>query len=213
MFSGIIEQKGQVLNVQAKAKFTEIRIEFEKTMRDIQTGESIAVNGVCLTVTQFTEKYFMAQVIGETLKATNLGLLEKGMSVNLERALRYDGKVSGHFVSGHVDHCGKINGIKQKNNDYYFDIECPLELMPFFTVKGSVAIDGISLTIQAIRSRVITVSIIPHTLNVTNLGDRRKGQLVNLEIDLIARYAQKQLEAKKMNKTMFSFKKLEKMGF
>lgn len=213
MFSGIIEQKGRVLNVEKRTEFTEIQIAFEKIMRDVEKGESIAVNGVCLTVTQFTKKYFVAQVIGETLRGTNLGSLEKGMPVNLERALRYDGKVSGHFVSGHVDGCGKIDKVKQKNKDYYFDIKCPFELMPFFAVKGSVAIDGISLTIQAVHSQTITVSIIPHTLKVTNLGERCKGQLVNLEIDLMARYAERQREVRNKNKTTFSLKRLEKMGF
>ena len=212
MFSGIIEQKGRVLNVQAKKKFTEIQIAFQKKIKDIDAGESIAVNGVCLTVTRFTEEFFVAQVIGETLKATNLGFLKKGSSVNLERALRYEGKVSGHFVSGHVDGRGTIKQILQKNKDCYFDIECPAGLMPFLIEKGSVAIDGISLTVQSVYGRKVRISIIPHTLKVTNLGDRVAGQIVNLEIDLIARYAQKQLCAKK-TKSSLSLSQLKKMGF
>jgi riboflavin synthase len=213
MFSGIIEQTAKVLKVEPNQKFTSFRFGFTRKYSGLEKGESIAINGVCLTVVKFTKDYFEAQAIGQTLKDTNLGDLKNGMVVNLERALKFQNKVSGHFVSGHVDGMGQVSKIYQKQKDYYYEIKCPKQLLVYFVPKGSVTIDGISLTIQNVKNDKITVSIIPHTLKMTNLVARKEKDAVNLEVDQLARYALKQKQFTKKSLTKLTVDKLIKLGF
>lgn len=188
MFTGIVEKQGIVELKQGRAKQTRFRFRFDGRVRSIALGESIAVNGVCLTVREAKGSAFEADVVGETLRATNLDDLKEGSRVNLERSLRAGDSIGGHFVSGHVDCCGKVAEIRQSGKDCYFTVAVPPALHPFIAVKGSIAIDGVSLTIQKISNCGLTVTLVPHTLKVTTLGSRRKGDRVNLEADLMARY-------------------------
>lgn len=188
MFTGIIESQGTVELKETLKKRTHFRFRFDGRVRKIMLGESIAVNGVCLTVRQVSGSSFDADVVGETLRATNLDDLKKGSRVNLERSLRSGDAIGGHFVSGHVDCCGTVSDIRQTGKDWYFTVNVPAVLHPFLAVKGSIAIDGVSLTIQKVNSGRITVTLVPHTLKVTTLGSRGKGDRVNLEADMMARY-------------------------
>ena len=195
MFTGIIEEKGEIKAIEHVSEHAiQLTITATKVLSDVQVGDSIAVNGICLTVTAFTAKAFEVDVMPETMKATSLASVGKGSKVNLERSMRVDERFGGHFVSGHVDHTGKISRKEQVENAIYYDIEMPKESMDLFIEKGSVAIDGVSLTIFAVDDNqlTITISLIPHTVSETILGDKTVGHIVNVECDMLAKLVQKQ---------------------
>ncbi len=185
--------------------------------RKLEKGESIAVNGVCLTVTDFSSKHFEADVVRQTLEATTLGNLKPGESVNIERALRYGDLMGGHFVTGHVDARGKIKKIEKKGRNLLFHFEMPKSIQPFAAKKGSIVVDGISLTLQEVSGKIFKIAVIPHTHKYTTLGKKKAGDEVNLEVDLVARYL-KRLEKfsdplrKKSNKTI-TVASLQRKGF
>ena len=157
-------------------------------------GDSIAVNGVCLTVTSFTDASFTADVMHETLNRSSLGALRPGSKVNLERAMSADGRFGGHIVSGHIDGTGRITDIKKDDNAVWYTISAPPDILRYIVEKGSIAIDGISLTIAYVDSRCFKVSIIPHTSANTTLALRKPGDTVNLENDCIGKYVEKLLQ-------------------
>ncbi len=189
MFTGIIEMQGKVSRVERRG--AQVRLAFlaleKKTLR-FKKGESVAVNGVCLTVAREGAGRFEADVVGETLKATTLGLLRPGSIVNLEPALKFGDPLGGHLVTGHVDGSGKITRIERTGKNVIFWIRVPEKLRKFMAPKGSVAVDGISLTIQGSSGNRIKIAIIPHTLRHTHFRLKRAGESVNLEADLVARY-------------------------
>ena len=187
MFTGIVEEIGIVKSVQSKV----ITIEAKKIFDDLHLGYSVAVNGTCLTVSSFDNKIFNADVTQETLNRTNLGSLKNGSRVNLERAMTLSGRFGGHIVSGHVDGTGIISEIRRDDNAVWFTVSAPGNIMKYIVEKGSVAIDGISLTVAAVRDDSFDVSVIPHTLELTVLGDRCRGDVVNLENDIIGKYVEK----------------------
>lgn len=190
MFGGIVENQG-VLTAKRKAGGQiRLQIRFKKSEKNLKIGESIAVNGVCLTVAQKTGQSFSCDVMKETLKATTLGLLEKGSAVNLERALRFGARVGGHFISGHVDGTGTIEEIKKEKKNQIWVIKTSPAIIRGLAVKGSVALDGISLTVQNIQKNQFEIALIPHTLKATALKTKKAGDSVNLEIDQPSRYAQ-----------------------
>lgn len=215
MFTGIIENQAIVSSKNDLKKCTRFRFRFKGKERQIKLGESIAVNGVCLTVKAKSANAFDADVVGETLKATNLKYLQVNSVVNTERSLKAGDSIGGHFVSGHVDCCAKVTSIEQKGKDCYFTVNLPKAFLPFVAVKGSITIDGISLTIQRVSGSRVTVTLVPHTLQVTTLGKCRAGDIVNVEVDLMARYmvqAMKQARsAAPSRKLSVSF--LKKQGF
>ena len=195
MFTGIVEEKGQIKAIeQVSDNAIQLKIAAEKVLTDVQLGDSIAVNGICLTVTTFTENEFQVDVMPETMKATSLANAVKGSEVNLERSMRVDDRFGGHFVTGHIDHIGKITRKEQVENAIYYDIQMPRESMDLFIEKGSVAIDGVSLTIFAVDDDLftITISLIPHTVSETILGEKTVGSIVNIECDMLAKLVQKQ---------------------
>lgn len=191
MFSGIIEKLGEVKKVDT-GEAPKLEIATPGWLDDVKMGDSIAVNGVCLTVTELEEDSFAADVMPETLRRTDLGDLRGGDPVNLEKALRVGDRLGGHFVSGHVDCAGRITSSRAEKNAIILGFEIDPALMEFIAPKGSVAIDGISLTVVDVREAGFTVSLIPHTLDVTTLGTKTIGSRVNIEVDMLARYIRRQ---------------------
>ncbi|MFY0521458.1 riboflavin synthase [Lysinibacillus sp. UGB7] len=194
MFTGIIEDVGVVKTLQNNRQSMKITVISPKMVGDVKLGDSIAVNGVCLTVTSFNEQEMTMDVMPETVKATNLRQLAVGDPVNLERAMPADGRFGGHFVSGHVDGVGKILRKRPMANAVYIDIELSEELTSYCIPKGSITIDGTSLTLFHVERNSVTVSLIPHTYSETIFGTKNVGALVNIETDLLGKYIMHQLQ-------------------
>jgi len=194
MFTGIVEDIGTIKALQSNKNSMEITIQSSKVAEDVGLGDSIAVNGVCLTVTKFTEQELTMDVMPETIKATNLHQLTVGDPVNLERAMPANGRFGGHFVAGHVDGVGKILRKRPVANAVYIDIELPEELTSFCIPKGSITIDGTSLTPFQVETNHVTISLIPHTYKETILGMKKIGAIVNIETDLVGKYILYQLK-------------------
>lgn len=188
MFTGIVEEVGHIAQIKKQGEFAVITIRAKKILSDVHLGDSIAVNGVCLTVTSFTEAQFTADVMSETLKRTSLGELNINSPVNLERAMPANGRFGGHIVSGHIDGTGVIMAITSANNSTWYRIKTSTKLMRYIIEKGSITIDGISLTVVDTTEDSFSVSIIPHTIKETNLGSKKVGGLVNLENDIVGKY-------------------------
>ena len=188
MFTGIIEEVGTVMAVTPGAKAGEIMIGAGKVLEDTKIGDSIAVNGVCLTVTRMTESYFTADVMPETLRRSSLGTLHSGSVVNLERAMAANGRFGGHIVSGHIDGTGKILSSRREENAVWISLSAPEDILALIVEKGSIAIDGISLTVAEVTDDSFAVSIIPHTGSETTLLSKRPGDIVNLENDVVGKY-------------------------
>ena len=191
MFTGIIEEVGTVKAVKRSGTSSFIEIQAKKVLEDVQLGDSIAVNGVCLTVTHSDGSVFRADVMNETLSRSSLGSLTSGSPVNLERAMAANGRFGGHIVSGHIDGTGTVSDIRNDGIAVWYTITAPPELLRYIVEKGSVAIDGISLTVAKVTETSFSVSIIPHTAAQTILGTKMTGDIVNLENDIIGKYVEK----------------------
>lgn len=185
MFTGLIEEQGRVLTPPRNGKLS---LAASKVTEGLALGDSIAVNGVCLTVSAFSGQRFTADVMPETLLRSNLGELRTGSLVNLERALPATGRFGGHFVSGHIDGVGSLLSVRPEGNALIFSIRAAPELLRGIVEKGSVAIDGISLTVVEVTETLFSVSVIPHTAAVTTLAGKRPGDRLNLETDMIGKY-------------------------
>lgn len=196
MFTGIIEEQGVVEKIGRKENLAVLHMRARKVVSGTSVGDSVSVNGVCLTVTAKKATGLSFEVMKETLKSTTLGLLNKGSRVNLERALKANSRVGGHFVTGHVDCVGKIAKRVDEKNFTEFQVRIPAPLMPFIVEKGSVCLDGISLTVGKVRKQDFSVYIIPHTVKVTTIGKKQKGDTVNVETDLLAKYLAEFLKVK-----------------
>jgi riboflavin synthase len=189
MFTGIIEEIGVVANIQRTGESFVLAIEAKKKiLNDVHLGDSIAVNGVCLTVTSFTGKLFTVDVMPETVKASSLNMVKRGSKVNLERAMAAGGRFGGHFVSGHIDGTGIIKSKQSFENAVYYEIEAEQSILKYVILRGSITIDGTSLTVFGVTEHSFTLSIIPHTLSETILGLKGSGDIVNLECDMIGKY-------------------------
>ena len=193
MFTGIVEETGTVIAFTNEKEAWRLQIGANKVLHGVALGDSIAVNGCCLTVTRFDAGNLWFDLLEETRRLTNFSALAEGALVNLERSLRFDGKVGGHFVSGHIDGLGIIEAFEQKGADYYLRVRGPAGGGKYLLHKGSIAIDGISLTIAETTGDVLAVWLIPHTLQMTNLRQRKAGESVNLEFDLLGKYVEKLL--------------------
>lgn len=200
MFTGIIEEIGQVKHVKEGVVSSTITIEARKVLENTKVGDSICTNGVCLTVTEIYKSEFKADVMAETLRRSTLGKLKKGSKVNLERALTLQTPLGGHLVSGHIDGVGKIIEVKPEDNATWFYIELDKKLLKYVVEKGSVAVDGISLTVAYVDNRGFKVSIIPHTSKKTILMGKNVGEKVNVECDVIGKYIEKLISPKEENK-------------
>ena len=191
MFTGIVEEVGSLKEISLGSGFGNIEINASKVLEETKIGDSIAVNGVCLTVNKLNDNSFVADIMGETLNRTNLGKLKTGDNVNLERALKLSDRLGGHIVSGHIDGKGKIISIDHKEDGTWFTISADKEILRYIIFKGSIAIDGISLTVAYVDNEVFKVSVIPHTLNNTILAYKIEGSEVNLENDLVGKYIER----------------------
>ncbi|MEK4699509.1 riboflavin synthase [Solibacillus sp. FSL R7-0668] len=201
MFTGIIEEIGIVENINRKSNAMQLEIKAAKVLSDVQLGDSIAVNGVCLTVNKFSSERFFADVMPETFHATNLSTLQKGAAVNLERAMHANGRFGGHFVSGHVDGIATIKSKKAISNAIYVELAVADELLENCILKGSITLDGTSLTIFALQKNTLTVSLIPHTNHQSVLGMKKVGEQVNVETDLLGKYVKQHVQARSSNMT------------
>lgn len=191
MFTGIVEEMGKLATLQMGAERAVITIEANKVLENTQLGDSIAVNGVCLTARDLGNGTFSADVMPETLRKTNLGNLKRGSAVNLERALTLSARLGGHLMLGHVDATGKVISIRPEGNAVFYTIQAPEEIQRYLLAQGSVGVDGISLTVARLEADRFSVSLIPHTVKVTTLGQNGVGYNVNLEADIIGKYVAK----------------------
>lgn len=197
MFTGIVEETGKVQSIDGGNISSSLYIECSKVLEETKIGDSIAVNGVCLTVVKILENGFKADVMPETLKRSNLGNLSIDSEVNLERALTFNSRLGGHIVSGHIDGVGKIISFEREGNAVWISISADFNLLKYIIFKGSITVDGVSLTVAYIDNEIFKVSIIPHTEEETILLKKSIGSFVNLECDLIAKYVEKLLDINK----------------
>lgn len=191
MFTGIIEEIGSIKALRRGAKSSVLTIEGSLIFEDLKLGDSVAVNGVCLTASAISQKSFTADVMHETLDRSSLGALKVGSHVNLERAMAANGRFGGHIVSGHIDGTGSITKLKRDDNAVWYTIGADPAILRYIVEKGSIAIDGISLTVATVTAHDFCVSIIPHTAGATILSEKRVGDVVNLENDVIGKYVEK----------------------
>jgi riboflavin synthase len=213
MFTGIIEELGAVEALQPQLAGARLKVRASTVMADMAAGASIAVNGVCLTAVDARPDGFSADLAPETLRRSNLGTLRPGLRVNLERPLSPTGRLSGHIVQGHVDGTGEFLSLEDLGaENWWLRIRVPAELDPFLVFKGSIAIDGISLTIAALEADVLSVTIIPHTYRNTTLGGYRAGARVNLECDVLAKHVEKLLRKLDL-KAPLTVEKLRENGY
>lgn len=212
MFTGIIEEVGHVKSLHRGAKSFTLEVEASKVMEGTQVGDSIATNGVCLTVTSLTGHGFTADVMPETVQRTALGELTAGSPVNLERALSLQTRLGGHIVSGHIDGTGRISDRRQDDTALWLTVECDSRLLRYIIEKGSITIQGVSLTVARVDDRSFAVSLIPHTQAATTLHQARIGDRVNLENDIIAKYVEK-LFGKNNDPNSGIMEKLARNGF
>jgi riboflavin synthase len=192
MFTGIVEEAGRVERIRKRPRSTELHVRARKVVRGLRVGSSLAVNGACLTVVGLRRGVLRFDVLDETLRRTNLAFAKPGSLVNLERPLRADARLDGHFVLGHVDARGTVRRFERAGTDYVLDVNAPRALMKY--EKGSVAVDGISLTVAKVSRDWFRIWIIPHTFAVTNLATRRPGDAVNLEADVLGKYVERMLQ-------------------
>ena len=191
MFTGIVEEIGTVKNIKKGPSQCVYTFKAEKILSDMNIGDSIAVNGLCLTVTGFGEGWFSADVMNESLRRSNLGALQNGAKVNLERAMPANGRFGGHIVSGHIDGTGVLLSKVRENNAVWVTISAPEELIHYIVMKGSVALDGVSLTVAKVMKDAFSVSLIPHTGEETTILSKNAGDKINIECDIIGKYIEK----------------------
>jgi len=208
MFTGIVEETGTVEGIKPAAKSVRLTVRMRGLARGLKPGASVAVNGCCLTVVKISaegkSRLLEFDVLQESWRRTNLQFARPASLVNLERPLRADGELGGHFVTGHVDGVGKILRNEKSGVDHVLDIAAPPDVMRYIVFKGSIAVDGISLTVAAVRKKSFRIWIIPHTFDVTVLRERKAGDAVNLEADLLGKYVEKFLSAKSATRTKWA---------
>lgn len=202
MFTGLIEEIGSIQSIKSHGTSKQIVIACKDVLDGVALGDSIATNGVCLTVCAYNDNAFTADVMVETVQKTNLSAIQAGDKVNLERALRLGDRLGGHFVSGHIDGTGNISSVRRLEHDTLIEISCSPDLLRFVVEKGSIGIDGISLTVASVSNKSFAVSIIPTTSSDTTLTNRKVGDIVNLECDMIGKYIYKFTSSDKQGVTL-----------
>jgi riboflavin synthase len=214
MFTGIIEEVGKVVFIQRYIKTATMTVTAAKIIEGMQLGDSVSVNGVCLTVRQLTEREFQVEISSETLKRSNLGEIQIGNEVNLERALTPGSRLGGHFVQGHVDGTGQVLSIESREGFGVWKFSFPEELRPYIVEKGSISVNGVSLTVAEIAERSFEVALIPHTLEQTNFHNLVVGRTVNLEVDILAKYVESLLARRSdPRKSKLSEEYLKEQGY
>jgi riboflavin synthase len=214
MFTGIIEELGRVASIDTKGQHRRLTVVSSRLVQELKTGDSISVSGVCLTAVDISKSSFTCDLAQETWLRTSFSRLKRNAPVNLELPMRANGRFDGHVVQGHVDGIGTVKSSERvrDGNDYVLEINVPSELTRYIVAKGSLAIEGISLTVAAIDSTNLRVAIIPHTAELTNLRSLKSGDPVNLEVDVIAKYVEKMIGAEKA-KSLVTIEKLVRAGF
>ncbi len=197
MFTGIIESLGKVESLQSVGGDIRLRIQTSLDMSDVHLGDSIATNGICLTVVEWGSNWYAADVSRESLNRTTLAQWKVGQAVNVEKAMLPTTRFGGHIVSGHVDAVGEITVVREDARSLYFEVTAPVEIAKYLAEKGSVTVDGISLTINHLRGNILSLNLIPHTAERTNIGSWKTGAKVNLEVDILARYIERLLLGEK----------------
>lgn len=213
MFTGIIEEIGIVKRLSRRAAMARLTVEARTVCEDIKAGDSVACNGVCLTVVESDHHSISFDIMEETLKVTNLGKIKAAQKVNLERSLKVGGRLSGHLISGHIDGMGKLTMKRASGRNLVLRIATSTDIMRYLVPKGSVTIDGISLTIVDLGKDYFTVHIIPHTLRMTNLGAKKAGDILNLEVDLLGKYVYRYLAQKKAESPRITKENLAEFGY
>lgn len=215
MFTGIIQAVGKIEKIEQKAGDSRFKINVgELDMDDVALGDSIACNGVCLTAVEFTRDYYIADVSAESLKLTTLGQIEVGAAVNLEKALTPTTRLGGHLVSGHVDGIGEVVAIKNEARSVQYEVRVPAELSKYIAKKGSITVDGVSLTVNEIGNNSFNLNLVPHTLQQTTAKQYQVGSRVNLEVDLLARYLERLLQGQTEEKSSsLDYQTLANSGF
>ena len=211
MFTGLIEEIGKIEHLQTHRGTLRFTISTNEVIKDLSIDDSIAINGVCLTVVEFSKSNFQVEAVEETLSKTTLGSLKTGSQVNLERSLRFSDRMGGHFVQGHVDAVGKVIAVQGQEGGTLLSIEVSPHLLKYVISEGSIAINGVSLTVARLQENEITISLIPHTLEKTTLGNLKVGDGVNIEVDLIGKYVERILT--KPNQSKISEDWLQEMGY
>lgn len=214
MFTGIIEAVGHIESIESKAGDKRFKINVGKLdMSDVALGDSIACNGVCLTAIEFDQQSYVADVSSETLNLTTLAAIEKGALVNLEKALTPTTRLGGHLVSGHVDGIGEIVAIKNEARSIQYQVKPPQSLAKYIAKKGSITVDGVSLTVNELQGDDFMLNLVPHTLQETTAKNYQVGSKVNLEVDLLARYLERLLMGQQAEKSSVDYQLLMKSGF
>jgi len=216
MFTGIVEEIGEVISFRGGTKSSVLKIKGNVVLGDLREGDSVAVNGVCLTATSIEKNAFTADVMNETLKRSSLKGITPGTPVNLERAMSANGRFGGHMVSGHIDGTGEIVNITKEGNAVWFIVKASEKIISYIIEKGSIAVDGISLTVAKVEDRQFSVSVIPHTVKSTILASKGLGSQVNLENDMVGKYIEKLMRNNANNehlKSGVTISMLEKAGF
>lgn len=214
MFTGIIEEVGKIVGIRHKDGKRRLTVSAPGLAKQLRKGDSIAVSGVCLTAVHVATGSFGADLAEETWNRTSFSRIKEGALVNLELPMRVDGRLGGHLVQGHVDGTGKFRGLDRipKADDYWLRIEIPPELARYVIFKGSLSIEGISLTVAKIEGTEVTVAIIPHTAEMTNLTSLKPGDPINLEVDMIAKYVEKMMRGESSNSSV-TLERLVRLGF
>lgn len=213
MFTGIVEEIGSISGIKQGKNSEILTIKAKKVLEDTKIGDSIAVNGICLTVTALSSDSFIADVMHETINRSSLSKLKYGSKVNLERAMPVNGRFGGHIVSGHVDGIGTIINIKPDDNAIWYKIQANQQILKYIVEKGSITIDGISLTVAKVSETDFSISAIPHTVEQTILKEKRQGDIVNLETDILAKYMEKLLNPTQNRQSKITKEFLLEHGF
>ena len=213
MFTGIIEEIGTITQVQTKSNEVTVKIGAKTILEDAKIGDSIAVSGPCLTVRELDKDAFVADISEETCRRTTLRSCKAGTQVNLERSLRLGDRLGGHLVLGHVDEIATITGLEREGTSSLMQITVSEKVKPYIAYKGSVAVDGVSLTIANVSGNTFEVALIPHTLQVTTLGEKQTGDIVNIEVDVMARYIETLMQNKHPPSHTIDLEFLQKHGF
>lgn len=213
MFTGIVEEIGSISGIKQGKNSEILTIKAKKVLEDTKIGDSIAVNGICLTVTALSSDSFTADVMHETINRSSLSKLKYGSKVNLERAMPVNGRFGGHIVSGHVDGTGTIINIKPEDNAIWYKIQANQQILKYIVEKGSITIDGISLTVAKVSETDFSISAIPHTVEQTILKEKRQGDIVNLETDILAKYIEKLLNHTQNKQSKITKEFLLEYGF
>lgn len=211
MFTGIIEEVGEIISVKGSTDQIEISIQADLVMEDLKVADSISIDGVCQTVVGKMNKEFSFQAVGETLTKTTMGEFHKGIQVNLERSLKLNSRLNGHFVQGHINGTGTISSIIKRGENFFFEVNIPEKLLKYCAPEGSIAIDGISLTIANIDQTRIGLNIIPYTFHHTTLYQKKVGQIINIETDVLARQIEQLIIQNKNSK--LTIEKLINWGY